>query len=140
MAGTEASRLWQLNLFRVARRVNAGVTSKRFRYLLLAGVACVRWTTTASAIPKPHVITFGKWTAAKWLAGSAADSKPLDLTIRRLYVDTRLNEYTTGAPHDVTDRLFVVRRVFRLNDTLPNETAPTLRWQWERRGGLLWIG
>ena len=40
-----------------------------------------------------------------------------------------------GPPHDVTDRLFVVRRVFRLNDSLPADTAP--RWQWQRGGWLL---
>jgi hypothetical protein len=56
--------------------------------------------------------------------------------IRGLYVDSRLNEYTTGVPHEVTCRLFVVRRVFRLNDTLPDETGPTPRWQWERGGWL----
>jgi hypothetical protein len=90
----------------------------------------------ASAVPKPHVISFGKWTPAKWYAG-AADSKPVDLKIRALYVDTRLKEYTTGAAHEVTDRLFVVRRVFRLNDTLPDETDSAPRWQWERGGWLL---
>lgn len=63
------------------------------------------------------------------------ESKPLDVKIRALYVDTRLKEYTTGTPHDVTDRLFVVRRMFRLNDTLPAETS-TARWIWERGGWL----
>jgi hypothetical protein len=38
-------------------------------------------------------------------------------------------------PHQVTERLFVVRRVFRLNDSLPDELAP--RWQWQRGGWLL---
>jgi hypothetical protein len=37
----------------------------------------------------------------------------------------------------VTDRLFVVRRMFRLNDTLPTETAMTTKWTWERGGWLL---
>lgn len=90
----------------------------------------------ATAVPKPHVISFGKWTAAKWFAGTTG-GKPLDIKVRALYVDTRLKEYTTGPAHDVTDRLFVVRRVFRLNDTLPEETATAPRWQWERGGWLL---
>jgi hypothetical protein len=34
----------------------------------------------------------------------------------------------------VTDRLFVVRRVFRANDSLPEVSAP--RWQWQRGGWL----
>jgi hypothetical protein len=72
----------------------------------------------------------------KWYVGPA-DSKAVDLRIRGLYVDTRLKEYTTGVPHEVTDRLFVVRRVFRLNDTLPEEAGSVPRWQWERGGWLL---
>ena len=67
----------------------------------------------------------------------ACEGKPLELKVRALFVDTRLKEYTTGAPHDVTDRLFVVRRVFRLNDTLPAESASAPRWVWERGGWLL---
>ena len=59
----------------------------------------------------------------------------LDLKVRPLLVDTRVKEYTTGAPHDVTDRLLVVRRVFRVNDALPGENAA--RWQWQRGGWLL---
>jgi len=69
------------------------------------------------------------------MACRAGESKPLDPK-RGLYVDTRLKEYTTGVPHEGTDRLVVVRRVFRLNDTLPDETGPTPRWQWERGGWL----
>ena len=44
--------------------------------------------------------------------------KLLELKVRPLFVDTRLKEYTTGTPHELTDRLFVVRRAFRVNDTL----------------------
>jgi hypothetical protein len=88
------------------------------------------------AEPKPHGITFGKWTSVKWYVG-AVEGKPLDVKIRALYVDTRLKEYTTGAPHEVTDRLFVVRRMFRLNDTLPTESNSAPRWIWERGGWLL---
>jgi hypothetical protein len=101
-------------------------------FLLLGLLLCSEMTLAA---PKPHVITFGKWTVARWNVGS--DGKALDLKIRPLYVDTRLKEFTTGAPHDVTDRLFVVRRMFRVNDTLPVETNPAPRWVWERGGWLL---
>jgi len=82
-----------------------------------------------------HAISFGKWTAAKWHVGPQA--KALDMKIRALYVDTRLKEFTTGTQHEVTDRLFVVRRMFRLNDTLPTEAAATTKWTWERGGWLL---
>jgi len=50
-------------------------------------------------------------------------------------VDGRVKEYVLGAPHEVTDRLFVVRRVFRMNDSLPEDSGP--RWQWQRGGWLL---
>jgi len=63
------------------------------------------------AVVKPHVIRFGKRTTVKWLAGADED-RPVDLKIRALYVDTRLKEYTTRAPPEVTDRLFLVQPVF----------------------------
>src|ERR1700757_2174051 len=96
----------------------------------------VLWAAGAMALPKPHVISFGKWTSAKWYVGSA-DNKALDVKVRALYVDTRLKEFTTGPAHDVTDRLFVVRRMFRLNDMLPEENRASPRWLWQRGGWLL---
>jgi hypothetical protein len=53
--------------------------------------------------------------------------------------DTRLKEYTTGTPHELTDRLFLVRRALRANDALPTESASAkaTRWQWQRGGWLL---
>lgn len=90
----------------------------------------------ASAVTKPHVIVFGKWTSVKWRVGSAGDHV-VEMKIRALFVDTRLKEYTTGLPHDVTDRLFVVRRMFRLNDALPQEPPAAERWEWQRGGWLM---
>ena len=60
----------------------------------------------------------------------------LDLKVRALLVDGQNKEFITGPPHDVTNRTFVVQRVFRLNDSLPQETVPA-RWRWERGGWLL---
>jgi hypothetical protein len=94
------------------------------------------FATTARAAPRPHVITFGKWTPVKWYVGPS-ESRALDLKLRALYVDTRLKEHTIGSPHDITDRLFVVRRAFRLNDNLPDETGTAPRWRWQRGGWLL---
>lgn len=94
--------------------------------------------SNASAVPKVHIITFGKWTSVPWLPGAGDnkhDDKPVPLKIRPLLVDARIKEFVLGAPHDVTDRLFVVRRAFRLNDSLPDDPAP--RWQWQRGGWLL---
>ncbi len=64
-----------------------------------------------------------------------AEKQTTEMNIRPLYVDNQLKEFTTGEPHDVTDQLFVVRRVYRLNDRLPDEPkGPNFLWQ---RGG--WI-
>src|SRR6476469_1632859 len=89
----------------------------------------------ATGAPKPHVLSFGKWTTVKWFIGAEQD-KPMELKVRALYVDSRLKEFTLGIPHDVTDRLIVVRRAFRVNDALPGEgSAPS--WRWQRGGWLL---
>jgi hypothetical protein len=92
-----------------------------------------------AAVAKPHVITFGKWISAKW--PNATGQKLIDLKVRALFVDTRLKEYTIGNPHELTDRLFVVRRAFRVNDALPGENADAkingAYWQWQRGGWLL---
>jgi len=70
-----------------------------------------------------------------WTAGTTADDKSVTLKIRPLIVDGRVREYVLGLPHEITEHLFVVRRVFRMNDGLPEDSAP--RWQWQRGGWLL---
>jgi hypothetical protein len=70
----------------------------------------------------------------QWLAQS---DKPLTLKVRALYVDGRLKEYSFGTPHEITDRLFAVRRAFRVNDALPSEISPLPRWEWQPGGWLL---
>jgi hypothetical protein len=97
---------------------------------------CLLLAGTAVGAPKPHVISFGKVTAVKWFVG-VDETKPLELKVRALYVDARLKEFTLGSPHEVTDRLFVVRRAFRVNDALPEDAASAARWKWERGGWLL---
>src|SRR6476659_3852438 len=92
------------------------------------------FSSYAAAAPKLHVVAFGKWTTVKWMAGND-ENMPMDLRIRPLFVDGRTKEFTTGMAHDVTDRIFVVQRVYRLNDLLPQETGPN-RWRWERGGWL----
>ena len=52
-----------------------------------------------------------------------------------MIVDGKVKEYVTGAPHDVTERVFVVRRAFRVNDSLPDDAVP--KWKWQRGGWLL---
>jgi hypothetical protein len=96
--------------------------------------------SAALATSKPHVISFGKWTSVQWSSDAApgvADAKPLALKVRPLLVDARVKEFTLGPAHDVTDRLFVVRRAFRVNDSLPTESTAPPHWQWQRGGWLL---
>ncbi len=90
------------------------------KFLLFSIALGFAWNECA-AVPKPHVITFGRWISVKW--PNATGQKLLDLKVRPLFVDTRLKEYTTGTPHELTDRMFVVRRAFRVNDALPTENA-----------------
>jgi len=72
----------------------------------------------------------------QWLAGTGADNeRPLPIKVRALVVDGRVKEYIIGSAHEITDRLFVVRRAFRVNDSLPEDSAP--RWQWQRGGWLI---
>jgi hypothetical protein len=87
------------------------------------------------AAPKQHVVTFGKWTTIKWLVGED-ESTAINVKIRPLLVDGRIKEFAIGAAHDVTERTFVVQRMYRLNDSLEHDTGPT-RWRWERGGWLL---
>jgi hypothetical protein len=88
-----------------------------------------------AAVPKIHVITFGKWMSVKCFSAND-ETEPRNLKVRPLIVDGRVKEYTLGSPHEVTERLFVVQRAFRLNDSLPEDSGAP-RWQWQRGGWLL---
>src|ERR1051325_835328 len=88
------------------------------------------------AASKPHTVVFGKWTTVKWMIGPSED-QPIDLKIRPLLIDGRVKEYTIGTLHDITERLFVIRRAFRLNDALPDDKTPQNHWRWERGGWLM---
>ncbi|HWY20854.1 MAG TPA: hypothetical protein VNX26_06500 [Candidatus Acidoferrum sp.] len=95
-------------------------------------------SSSAIAAAKPHIISFGKWTTVQWFPSpGAADDKPLTLKVRPLLLDAHVKEFTLGPAHDITDRLFVVRRAFRVNDSLPQESTSPPHWQWQRGGWLL---
>ena len=94
-----------------------------FCWMLLLG-------SLAFAAPGAHVISFGKPMPVKLMLGPAED-KSLDLTIRPLLVDGHMREFTTGESHDVTERVFVVRRAFRVSDRLPEDPKGP-RWRWQR--------
>jgi hypothetical protein len=116
----------------------SSISHSRGRIALLFAVTVIL-VSAAFATSKPHVIAFGKWTSVQWFpeVGVGASDKPLALKIRPLLVDARVKEFTLGPAHDVTERLFVVRRAFRVNDSLPSESTSPPHWQWQRGGWLL---
>jgi hypothetical protein len=98
---------------------------------------CLAWLKSAAfGAAKPQVISFGKWTTTKWCAGPN-EGKCLDLKVRALYVDGRARESTVGLSHEISERLFAVRRAFRVNDSLPGDTAAAPGWLWQRGRWLL---
>lgn len=103
----------------------------QFIVLLLLGIFL---TNSQGAAAKVHVIAWGKWMTVQW-SGGGAEGKSAAMKIRPLVIDGRVKEYVLGAPHEVTDRVFVVRRVFRVNDSLPEDSAP--HWEWQRGGWML---
>ena len=90
----------------------------------------------AHAASKPHVMSLGKPMPVKLLLGPT-EEKSISITVRPLYWDTKLKEYTVGPVHEVTDRLFVVRRAYRINDALPGESSSQPKWLWQRGNWLL---
>ena len=72
----------------------------------------------AASKPRVHVISFGKTMAVKLFLGPD-EEQTMPMKVRALYVDAKVKEFVTGDAHEVTDRLFVVRRAYRLNNNLP---------------------
>jgi hypothetical protein len=107
---------------------------RQMQFLLVLLVWIFAQNTQAAT--KIHVIAFGKFMSVQWLAGTGAENeKPQLIRVRALVVDGRAREYVLGTPHEITDRLFVVRRAFRVNDSLPEDSVP--RWLWQRGGWLM---
>jgi hypothetical protein len=90
----------------------------------------------AAATSRPHTVTLGRPTPVRLLVG-ASENKTMDITVRTLYVDGKVKDFTTGDTHDVTDREFVVRRAYRINDSLPEDTRKTPKWLWQRGDWIL---
>ena len=88
--------------------------------------------------PRVHSVVLGGAKKVPYSKeGDPAGALPGDteLRVRPLYVDGRIKDWTTGEPHDVTDRSFAVRRALRINDALP--TDKTDHWVWQRGPWLL---
>ncbi|MBZ5492392.1 MAG: hypothetical protein LAO76_15800 [Acidobacteriia bacterium] len=89
-------------------------------------------SSSSFAAPKAHTVVLGQWRTVE-VRTEAGEKQPL--RVRELLIDGHLREFTTGATHEVTDRLFVVRRAYRINDALPEEKKPQ-QWVWRLDG---WI-
>jgi hypothetical protein len=115
------------------------------RIAVLAMAALLAAAPAASAeARKAHLVALGAVRRVPYSkvgdpAGALAAES--DLKIRALLVDGVLKEWTTGETHEVTDRSFLVRRVIRLNDSLPGDKAgPSDKpghWVWQRGPWLL---
>src|SRR5690349_7506699 len=101
-----------------------------FRVLLTTALFLLSPTTGVAA--RSHQITFGPWIDVKLFVGPEAD-RVQSIKIRSLNVDGRSREFTIGLPHEVTDKMFVVRRVFRMNDALTSHPE----WKWQRDGWVI---
>ena len=99
--------------------------------LLLAPPAAL-----AANKPNAHVISFGKTMSVRLFLGPD-EQNTAPIKVRPLLVDAKVKEFVTGEAHDVTDRLFVVRRAYRLNNNLPNDEAKVPNWVWQRGGWLM---
>ncbi len=85
--------------------------------------------------PRIHLVNLGAVRSVPYsMEGDPAGAHPGEntLRIRPLLVDTAVKDWTTGDPHDVTDRSFAVRRAMRINDALPGEKQE--HWVWQRSG------
>ncbi len=107
----------------------------RRTFVFLSSVAL---SVSLFAASKPHVINFGKVMNVKLFLGPS-EERTAPLVVKPLYVDGKLREFTTGDVHDVTDRLFVVRRAFRLNNNLPDEDGSRKlpNWMWQKGNWLM---
>src|SRR3954471_15722865 len=101
------------------------------RFLVLCGLLVL---LAVGAVAKTHVISFGKTMNVQWFV---TPEKSQSITVRPLYVDGKLREFTTGDLHEVTDSAFVVRRAYRINDYLPEDQKKVPNWKWQRGDWLL---
>jgi len=102
-----------------------------YRLALVLALAIPGWGAS-----KVHVVALGKAQTAKILVGPD-EATTVSINVRPLYVDDKLKEFTTGSAHDVTDKLFVVQRAYRVNDSLPGDSSKQSKWVWQRGGWLL---
>ncbi|HWC18537.1 MAG TPA: hypothetical protein VG498_16115, partial [Terriglobales bacterium] len=102
------------------------------RNRILLAACCFLFCSAYIHAAKAHLVTLGPWIKVQLFLGPEAD-RVQPMKIRSLNVDGRSREFTIEEPHDVTDRVFVVRRAYRMNDALTSRPD----WKWQRDGWLL---
>lgn len=102
------------------------------RLRVLVVVLFLAGSVAFAASSRGHLIAFGPWIKVRLFIGPEAD-RVQEMKIRSLNIDSRSREFTIGEPHDVTDRMFVVRRAYRMNDALASQPD----WKWQRDGWLM---
>ncbi len=109
--------------------------------LCVVGAAAFSIPADGAATAKVHSVVFGAVRRVPYSvegdpAGNNGDEK--ELKVRPLLVDGKVKEWTTGDPHDVTDRSVAVRRALRINDALPGDpSGKGEHWVWQRGPWLL---
>ncbi len=121
----------------------------RSNFVLFAAICLTLSIATGQLQASPrkvHIVALGSIRRVPYSkTGDPAGATPGEtfLKIRPLVIDGNIKEWTTGEAHDVTDRSFVVRRVMRLNDSLPTDkpeqkpVSAAARWVWQRGPWLL---
>jgi hypothetical protein len=89
-------------------------------------ITSVLFSASSLAAAKPHSILFGPWRSVE-LHKDASEKQRIK--VRDLIIDGKLREHTSGPMHEITDRIFVVRRAILLNDALPQD-AKNPQWIW----------
>ena len=112
----------------MAVRMTRFGTWTRFGWALVLATA-----GTVTAAQRQHSVLLGPWRATSAVTESG---KAVPVKVRKLIVDAKFREHTFGPSHEVSDRLFVVRKAVQLNDSLPQEASKAPRWIWRMEG---WI-
>jgi hypothetical protein len=115
-----------------------GVPRSVLRFRLPGTVLLALWLWLVAASPvsaatKVHTVFIGSGKSVPYsITGDPAGALPSEkqLRVRPLLVDGKVKEWTSGESHAITDRSFVIRRVLRLNDSLPSDK--TEHWIWQR--------
>ncbi len=93
---------------------------------------CLTLVPSPAHAARMHTVVLGAVRKVPYTPPEATlDNKSEEATtlrVRPLLVDDKPREWTVGDLHEVTDRTFVIRRAFRLNDALPGEPS---HWTWQ---------